>query len=515
MRGLSAWVFGLVVALGAQGAEAKYSLDWLEITSPHFIVRSNADRDRATALITDLERFRVVMEQITSVDFTDDPTPPLLIYAFETTKQYHRDIRAFGSLGFYENRHEGAQAFLTLEPLDKRELRPDGREVLIHEYTHHLLHQVSPLKYPRWYDEGLAEYLSTIEFRGNLAIIGGGVADRAMLLEHARWIPFQEIISAHGQYLEGGRNGLSNVSMQYSQGWLLTHFLHGQPELWPKMNAFLMQANLRTDRAEQIFKEVFGRSPKQVGKEVKAYWKGRQLRLLQTELPDSSRMSDIQVRVMPEAEARLQVAEARFLAGSKKTTAREFRRAFSQALADGIRAADMCRYLAEIAMIREEYDEARAYAGRLAELLPDTPRAPYLTAMIGRLEAVDGDRDEALTGDAVTEFRRGLRRAIRRQKTFVPALYNLADTYAWEGEEVSDEAFLVIDAARTLRPDSADIEVTYSKLLAKSGRFDEAEQTLRNLIAWSTHRRQERDLTKELRAIVEMRKAAESGASPQ
>ena len=48
----------------------------------------------------------------------------------------------------------------------------DAADVLFHEYVHYVLRNENALAYPAWYDEGLAEFLSTVRVREDRVEMG-------------------------------------------------------------------------------------------------------------------------------------------------------------------------------------------------------------------------------------------------------------------------------------------------------------------------------------------------------
>lgn len=220
LTGLALWAALVSTAFAREGET------WVEVKSDHFLLRSDAGEDKAVALVRDLERFRAAVSFVAGIDFTAVPDRPLTIFAYRRSADYVRRLQAQGSAGFYHTDPDGDVAALTIEDGDKS-WQLTGRQVIFHEYTHHLLHHFSPYIYPTWYDEGFAEYLATMEFDGDRAKIGAPPIYRFLALKRAgHWLPLRELVEAKGNYIgqmgtalhRDRRRGWSGTQFQYAQG---------------------------------------------------------------------------------------------------------------------------------------------------------------------------------------------------------------------------------------------------------------------------------------------------------
>ena len=152
----------------ASSARASDGDTWHEVRTEHFVVRTNAERDRAIALATDLEKYRFTVGYLSGLNTRDVPSVPVTVYAYDSADEYLDATKAYGTAGFYTARPAGPISVLSLEDGDE-DWQLSGKRVLFHEYTHHILHQYSPIESPRWYDEGFAEFMATMEFELKLA----------------------------------------------------------------------------------------------------------------------------------------------------------------------------------------------------------------------------------------------------------------------------------------------------------------------------------------------------------
>lgn len=197
-------VFLLSILLAAGPAEhamAEAGESWFEGQSDHFRVFTNLEKDEAVELVRNLERFRATLGELTGLGFEEDYSPPLTVFAYAKEDEYVDRYDMRGTSGFYMNRAEGAVSALSMEE-GSEAWEPQGIETLFHEYTHHLLHQYSPVEYPVWYDEGFAEFVSTMKFDGDRVTVGEPPIQRFFTLRNSGdWLPFETIMEAKGNYI--------------------------------------------------------------------------------------------------------------------------------------------------------------------------------------------------------------------------------------------------------------------------------------------------------------------------
>src|SRR5690606_31532622 len=66
-------------------------------------------------------------------------------------------------------------------------------QVLYHEYIHHLMQEHVSFPVPRWYNEGFAELLSTMEVDGNKISAGKVDLDRLSVLTDFGLLPLEQL----------------------------------------------------------------------------------------------------------------------------------------------------------------------------------------------------------------------------------------------------------------------------------------------------------------------------------
>jgi Flp pilus assembly protein TadD len=124
-----------------------------------------------------------------------------------------------GVAGFAETNLDGSFACVLL-----RSNAVATRIVLFHEYTHLLLARQRSAPLPRWYNEGLAEYFSTVAFRDGALVVGAIPAERLVwLVERRHPMPLDRLFGGDADSTLRGES----IHDFYATAWALSHYLMG------------------------------------------------------------------------------------------------------------------------------------------------------------------------------------------------------------------------------------------------------------------------------------------------
>ncbi|UTW56080.1 lipopolysaccharide assembly protein LapB [Kordiimonas sp. SCSIO 12610] len=489
-------VFKLFAAVILLSNQALYADDeWHELISDHFILRTDTNLEKAKETIEKLEKYRFTIGAITNADLSADYSPPLVVYAFEKTKRFRRVFGITGgTAGFYIPFEDGAISMLTLEEGDET-WSLDGLRVLFHEYSHHILHQYSPLQYPRWYDEGFGEYLAMTDFDGDKVIIGRPAVHRFPNLKSpGSWLKLETLLQSKGEYI-GAIGGATSrkrlktknyIFQQYSQGWLTTHFFQSSDKYQKKLNAYLQGINRPGSDIDKEFKKAFGKSYAKMDKEIKRYWYNRELPSYVIDLKGQIPEIEYKVRKLNEHEVKIMEPEARYLAGGSAEEIADHIKVFEEALSNDVRPADLNLYLAELALRSKDWDKAEHYINIL--LAEKSDHAPALTLKTELMKR--GKQLKELAKDQQKAVRKATITALKADQTYVPGLMAYARLFMEEGTKVTDNALDVMETVRFLVPDVDSAKILQVRMLAKAGKVADAKAHAQKLIDWASSSRQ-------------------------
>lgn len=485
------WLFlaATVVAVAGHAADR-----WVEVRTPHFLVRSDAGEAKAAALSAELERFRQVTRRIVTTDLNTAGRDLLRVDAYATWRGYRRAGAPSGTLGFYAATETGPVAVLSLE--EGEAWQPTGIQVLRHEYTHHLLHRHGSLLYPRWYDEGFADYLSTIEFRGDTVAVGLPEPMSLPLLRHIdNWIPVRDLMESRGRYLTNTGARLPrdpnrhrhDIAYHYAQGWLITHFLQHSPEFRAKLSPYILALNQPNVDAAAAFQQAFGITYREFERRIRHYWTEGALPYGTIELTELGALPAADVRVLDPLEAAAVSDEmlARLAMGRRRTV-----RALNRVLQAGIRVDEMRAMLGNLALQSKDIESAQAHADALLAANPES--APGATLQ-GRVLLQSLPKDDPAPRQ-VAEVRSWFDRARQADPDYVPALLDTARLAVLPGQPVRPEDVDALQAVLALYPELPEAAELQIALLARAGRRDDARARAQLLLEWSEDMAQRRRL---------------------
>ena len=220
---------------------------WLRMQTPHFTVSGDVDASRLRNLATRLEAFRDAIGQL-----LPGARPPALMPTFVVVFDNEREFAPFKPI--VRGKPAPLVGYVTgdrLTPCIALSLDGSGDADLtvFHEYAHLLLRRPGPLP-PLWFEEGAAEFYSTIAVARNAASVRiGRPVERHLIAlrlaiaqpydssqESARkssaYIPLTDLLEATVESPQ--------LAMVYAESWALVHYLLiGNPARTPQLRAFL------------------------------------------------------------------------------------------------------------------------------------------------------------------------------------------------------------------------------------------------------------------------------------
>ncbi|MCR9277122.1 MAG: DUF1570 domain-containing protein [Pseudomonadaceae bacterium] len=194
------------------------SADWIETRSENFTLLSAVSEAKTLELNRHLEAFRAAISVITNIRNREHAIPLRVIVL-----KGSRMRRALGIDSSYAGLYLNSLRESTIVITNGERL--SGISTALHEYLHFLIRNQSTVRYPMWYEEGLAEYLSGVKAsRGKLSI-GLESPDRRRVMEYGGSLAYESVLSHHRH-----NDNLDDVDAHhfYAQSWALTMYLHQQ-----------------------------------------------------------------------------------------------------------------------------------------------------------------------------------------------------------------------------------------------------------------------------------------------
>ena len=197
---------------------------WLRGSSTHFEVLSNVSAVQTLETVENLERFRSLVIGVTTARDIESVVPTR-IYLLDRPGQLGQLTGDYWIGGLMLSTLEGN--YILVDASGDAAL---ALSVVYHEYVHFLLSNEGAFHYPWWYNEGIADYLSTARFEGGRVLVGRPHPARARSLVRGRKIPLARVMQSG----IAGRHTSPWIGMAYAEAWGLVHYLnHGFSQGFP------------------------------------------------------------------------------------------------------------------------------------------------------------------------------------------------------------------------------------------------------------------------------------------
>lgn len=466
-------IFSLLLMLWIfHGAKPALAETWYEFKSDNFIIYSNVKDNQIIKIAEDLEYFRYFLQSLTIVDDTSSVIP-LEIYAYKNTRKFHKELNInYSTAGFYLYNFHGTFAFGDFAKVPVGSLT--GREILFHEYVHFFMRQFSTIKYPRWYDEGFADYLATFSFTDGTVKIGNVVYNRVYSLKSGRWVPLEEVIGSDNWYKVAKENKTSQALI-YAQAWFLVHYLSSDPERKEKLLKFLQGLD-GGKPYDEAFKEIFNMPIKSLGMELKDYWNTGKIPYTLYNFKNIQFKPAIAVRELSDQEGefiKLKAKSHRVPYGYKlakfQKKAKKFIKKFPDAVEAQIILAEKLYFYGE----DEEKQRSEEIISAVLKEAPDNSQANTIMGII-QFNKLNNTENQDEKDKYAFLGRKYLSKAVALDPLNVFAQYYLGFFYVFIESENPTPGINALGTALDLMPQLNSVEFHYALINARYGRLEEA-----------------------------------------
>jgi tetratricopeptide (TPR) repeat protein len=350
--------------------------------------------------------------------------------------------------------------------------------IIMHEYVHFLVRNHGSLQYPKWYDEGFAEYLSAARVQRKNFEIGLVPEGRMNSLQYSIWIPIRQIISPEG-YDKWSRE---RQAMFYAEAWALVHYLQNQPD---RQNSFIEDMLQYIDFIEsgkgdiESFEEAFGISAKNLNKEVKRYLKKGQFTYFKIDADQLLPTFNPTVTRLTKEQASLALGQLA-LRNGKLDKAEHL---FSIASVDGPTQPRAVAGLGDTLKFRGDFEAALPYFKRAVALAPEDPYC--------QLDLAEYWHDLSTRTEEADERSEHLKSAREHYMAAWQLDESAPETYAMYGKTFLDEGYRydkaieMLEEAQNLLPSSLDIRLMLAKAYLEVDRLEDAIEATLSVLAWS------------------------------
>ena len=257
----------------------------LKAESKNIILYGDVSPKIAKQTLEKMEIYRRLIMTLGGLDPYIKDEEKITIYAFDNGAQLRSFAGTRGVAGLYTNDYEGRPMMLTTIASNAKQNSFDN-QVMLHEYSHHILHYYMDRAYPRWYDEGHANYLSCFKMlEDNVLEMGSACADHAQGIMKGgfKWVDIEDVISSIRVYPFSDKSGRKRSIMMnqfYAQSWLYVAYLQSNTKLNKRLGNYLDLINSGTEPVE-AFEEGFGIKAKDFHKAAKKYFQSNKFSVQQ------------------------------------------------------------------------------------------------------------------------------------------------------------------------------------------------------------------------------------------
>lgn len=482
MRLLALAIFSFLFSTPLQAA-------WYKVETEKFIFYGTSPKSLQEDAIR-LERFDALLRKLLAI-----PEPQnegkLSVYVLSGQSEVRRVLGrgVKGVAGFYRANEAGVMAVVPRESGDFDNI------ILNHEYAHHLMMHNFSSAYPAWYVEGFAEFLSTVEFKGDKANLGLQAKHRAYQLYLEDTVPIRTLLSATVNDVAPDQRG--NF---YGRAWLLTHFLTFKSERSGQLKSYLNQVSngkSSLEAAEAAFGDL-----NVLNRDLQNYLRARTITYLGLPFPAPVGLKVTVTLLDPSFGETLHDRLA--LSGSTREEGRQkILRSLETATNFYGKNADVWTQLAGLKLRMKDYVGSIEAADRAIALDPAAARA-FLWKGQARLRQLQfaGSEDAA----AWKEARGWLVRGNRANPEDVLILYEYYRSFARERRAPTEAAIAGLRKATFNAPQVSSFRIAYAAELLKSGNYKAAADYL-SPIANSPHGG---EMTKKYQEIIGDLRAADA-----
>ena len=268
----------LLVLMFCLSAPAAEQPGWLEIHSAHFTVITDAGDKKGREVALRFEQMRAVFANLIGKDRLHQSIP-LTILAFKSDKSYYqaaplRQGQPIDAPGFFLPGDD--QDFIVLNLFEEESWR-----AVTHDFAYMLL----TYNYPPaqgWFDEGLAEYFSSIRVDNKQVEIGGDPELRSSVAEDLLgnqrettppksltellgaqvWLSLPDLFSM--KHDPSTRNEGTHHTLYYAESWIVMHYLLHEKKL-PETGAYLGLVLNQHLPVEEAIQKAYGMSCDAIG----------------------------------------------------------------------------------------------------------------------------------------------------------------------------------------------------------------------------------------------------------
>jgi tetratricopeptide (TPR) repeat protein len=356
---------------------------WVEVRSQNFSVVTDAGEKRGREVAMHFEQMRAVFGTLMTKAKVSLPAP-LQIVAFRNTK----DMRQVAPLW---KGKPTSLAGLFLAGQDRGFILLDMSvenpyQVVFHEYAHQLMNGNLHEEFDPWFEEGFAEYFSSIEVDNKQARVGKIPEEEYQILRQLGMMKVADLLKVAHNSSTYNENGDHRTTF-YAESGMLMHYIYDF-QLMPRVAVYFQ---LKVDQhvsVEGAIQQAFALSPADFDKALRGYVSSGRYRYYPIPAPANIAPEKYTANPLKPADSAAVLADIHLHSPDYQERARS---EFQDILKSDPDNAAACRGLGYGYLQQRDFSQAAEYFKRASELDSKDPRVHYYNALLTYRESGMGN----------------------------------------------------------------------------------------------------------------------------
>jgi len=465
LQRLACLLFSFAAYLSAVPPAFASEPQWIEVQSPHFSVVTDAGEKRGRETAMRFEQMRAVFGALLTKVNLNMPIP-LQIVAFRNAKEFRQFAPLWNGkpvqlAGLFQGGED--RSFIMLDMSVE-----NPWTVVFHEYAHQLMNGVLTARVDPWFEEGFAEYFSSIEVDSKEARVGKIPEYDYQILQQDGMMRIADLFRVQQNSSTYNENG-SHRTVFYAESGMLVHYIYDNDLVIRLSNYF----GLKIDRnvpVEDAIQQAFGFNAVQFDKVLHNYVSGSRFKYYPMAKPSNIDGKDYLAKPMSAADSGAVLADVHLHSSDYQDKAIA---EFQEILKTEPNHAAACRGLGYAYLQKRDFAQAGEYFKRAAQADSKDPRVHYYSAQLMSREGSFANRED------LPEMIRELETAIALDPGFADPYSLLAFAQMYAGDPA--KGLVSIQKAVSLSPRNENYQFNLAQMYLNNQKADEAMPILQAL----------------------------------
>lgn len=440
---------------------------WVEVRSPNFSVVTDAGEKRGREVAMRFEQMRSVFGALMTKANVNLPVP-LQIVAFRNTKEMRQVAPLFNGkptelAGLFQGGSD--RSFIMLDMSVE-----NPWAVVFHEYAHQLMNGNLQVQFDPWFEEGFAEYFSSIEVDSKEARVGKIPNDEYIILRQVGMMKIADLFRVRQYSHTYNENGDHRTTF-YAESGMLMHYIYDN-QLMPKVATYFDLAENKHVPVEEAIQQAFGMSSAQFDKVLRNYVSSGHYKYYPIPTPANISQSNYTTKPLTAADGNAVVADIHLHSMDYHEQARN---EFLNILKGDPKNAEALRGLGYAYLQKQDLTQAAEYFKQASQLDSKDPRVHYYNALLMSREGGfgAGGNSAAMVDELET--------SIHLDSKFADCYALLAFVQSTSGD--SSKALITMRKAIEINPRDENYRFNLANIYLANRQPDQAIAVLQSLAA--------------------------------